>query len=46
MSSTPLPSLKVIFFSTQFPEVVNAVVETLESLGQQVLLIVTSPGTS
>jgi len=45
MSSTLLPPLKLIFFSTQFPEIVNAIVETLESLGQQVLLIVTSPGT-
>src|SRR5690349_23393833 len=45
MTSTPLPSMRIIYFSNQSPEVVNAVIEGLEALGQQVLLLVTTPGT-
>lgn len=45
MSQPPLPSMRVIFFSNQPPPLVNAVVEALEALGQQVLLVVTTPGT-
>src|SRR5690349_1477661 len=45
MTSTPLPSMRIIYFSNQPPEVVNAVMEGLEALGQQVLLLVTTPGT-
>lgn len=39
-----LPSMRIILFSTQPSRLVNTVVEMLESLGQQVLLIVTTPG--
>jgi methionyl-tRNA formyltransferase len=39
-----LPSMRIIYFSNQSPEVVNAVIEGLEALGQQVLLLVTTPG--
>jgi methionyl-tRNA formyltransferase len=45
MIDTPLPSMRIIYFSNQSPEVVNAVIEGLEALGQQVLLLVTTPGT-
>src|SRR6266481_1893913 len=36
--------MRIIYFSNQPPEVVNAVIERLEALGQQVLLLVTTPG--
>ena len=45
MADTILPSMRIIYFSNQSPEVVNAVIEGLEALGQQVLLLVTTPGT-
>jgi methionyl-tRNA formyltransferase len=45
MPDTPLPSMRIIYFSNQPPEVVNAVIEGLEALGQRVLLLVTTPGT-
>jgi methionyl-tRNA formyltransferase len=45
MTDTPLPSMRIIYFSNQSPEVVNAVIEGLEALGQQVLMLVTTPGT-
>jgi methionyl-tRNA formyltransferase len=45
MAFTSLPSMRIIYFSNQPPEVVNAVIEGLEALGQQVLLLVTTPGT-
>jgi methionyl-tRNA formyltransferase len=45
MTDTPLPSMRIIYFSNQSPEVVNAVIEGLEALGQQVLLLITTPGT-
>jgi methionyl-tRNA formyltransferase len=45
MPDTPLPSMRIIYFSNQPPEVVNAVIEGLEALGQHVLLLVTTPGT-
>jgi len=45
MAITSLPSMRIIYFSNQSPEVVNAVIEGLEALGQQVLLLVTTPGT-
>jgi methionyl-tRNA formyltransferase len=45
MAFTPLPSMRIIYFSNQSPEVVNAVIDGLEALGQQVLLLVTTPGT-
>jgi methionyl-tRNA formyltransferase len=45
MANTSLPSMRIIYFSNQPPEVVNAVIEGLEELGQQVLLLVTTPGT-
>jgi methionyl-tRNA formyltransferase len=44
MTDTPLPSMRIIYFSNQSPEVVNAVIEGLEALDQQVLLLVTTPG--
>jgi methionyl-tRNA formyltransferase len=37
--------MRIIYFSNLPPEVVNAVIERLEALGQQVLLLVTTPGT-
>jgi methionyl-tRNA formyltransferase len=46
MTDTPLPSMRIIYFSNLSPEVVNTVIERLEALGQQVLLLVTTPGTS
>ena len=45
MAITGLPSMRIIYFSNQSPEVVNTVIEGLEALGQQVLLLVTTPGT-
>ena len=45
MTVTPLPSMRIIYFSNQPAEVVNAVIEGLEALGQHVLLLVTTPGT-
>ena len=45
MTDIPLPSMRIIYFSNQSPEVVNAVIEGLEALGQHVLLLVTTPGT-
>lgn len=45
METTTLPSMRIIYFSNQPPGVVNGVIEGLESLGQQVLLLVTTPGT-
>src|SRR6516165_7000632 len=45
MTDSPLPSMRIIYFSNQSPEVVNAVIEGLEALGQHVLLLVTTPGT-
>lgn len=44
MSQSTLPSMRVILFSNQPPPLVNALVEALEGLGQQVLLVVTTPG--
>ena len=44
MIDTPLPSMRIIYFSNQSPAVVNAVIEGLETLGQHVLLLVTTPG--
>ncbi len=44
MADTPLPSMRIIYFSNQPPEIVNAVIEGLEALGQEVLLLVTTPG--
>jgi methionyl-tRNA formyltransferase len=44
MTDTPLPSMRIIYFSNQSFEVVNAVIEGLEALGQHVLLLVTTPG--
>jgi len=43
-SLTSLPSMRIIYFSNQSSQVVNAVIEGLESLGQQVLMLVTTPG--
>jgi len=45
MTGTSLPSMRIVYFSNQPSEVVNAVIEGLETLGQQVLLLVTTPGT-
>jgi methionyl-tRNA formyltransferase len=36
--------MRIIYFSSQSPEIVNAVIEGLEALGQQVLMLVTTPG--
>jgi hypothetical protein len=36
--------MRIIYFTNQPPEVVNAVIEGLEALGQHVLLLVTTPG--
>lgn len=44
MSITSLPSMRTIYFSNQSSQIVNAVIEALESLGQHVLLLVTTPG--
>src|SRR6516225_3913232 len=44
MIDTSLPSMRIIYFSNQSPEIVNAVIEGLEALGQQVLMLVTTPG--
>jgi methionyl-tRNA formyltransferase len=45
MPQSSLPSLRIILFSNQPAPLVNAVVEALEAMGQQVLLVVTTPGT-
>lgn len=45
MSQSTLPSMRIILFSNQLPPLVNAIVESLEAMGQQVLLVVTTPGT-
>ncbi len=45
MAITSLPSMRIVYFTNQSPEVVNTVIEGLEALGQQVLLLVTTPGT-
>src|SRR5258706_13074079 len=45
MPPSPLPSMRIILFSNQPAPLVNAVVEALEAMGQQVLLVVTTPGT-
>jgi methionyl-tRNA formyltransferase len=45
MAETTLPSMRIIYFSNLVPEVVNPVIDRLEALGQQVLLLVTTPGT-
>jgi methionyl-tRNA formyltransferase len=45
MSQSSLPSMRIILFSNQPPPLVNAVVESLGAMGQQVLLVVTTPGT-
>lgn len=45
MSQSTLPSMRIILFSNQPPPLVNAIVESLEAMGQQVLLVVTTPGT-
>lgn len=44
MSMTSLPSMRIIYFSNQSSGVVNAVIEGLEALGQNVLMLVTTPG--
>jgi methionyl-tRNA formyltransferase len=44
MSLPPLPSMRIIYFTSQSSEGTNAVVELLEQLGQRVLLIVATPG--
>ena len=44
MSQSSLPSMRIILFSNQPPPLVNAVVESLGAMGQQVLLVVTTPG--
>jgi methionyl-tRNA formyltransferase len=36
--------MRIIYFSNLVPEVVNPVIDRLEALGQQVLLLVTTPG--
>ncbi len=44
MSLPSLPSLRIIYFSSQGPGVNNAVLSLLEQLGQRVPLVVTTPG--
>ncbi|HLI05038.1 MAG TPA: formyltransferase family protein [Ktedonobacteraceae bacterium] len=44
MSQSALPSMRIIFFSNQPPLVVNAIIEGLQALGQQVPLLVTTAG--
>lgn len=44
MISSSLPTLRIIYFSNQSSEIVNTIIEGLEALGQQVLLLVTTPG--
>ena len=44
MSLPSIPPMRLIFFTTMPPMVVNAVIEALESLGQNVLMLVTTPG--
>ncbi|HZU71049.1 MAG TPA: methionyl-tRNA formyltransferase [Ktedonobacteraceae bacterium] len=46
MSQSSLPSMRVVLFSNQPPPLVNAIVEVLEAMGQQLLLVVTTPGPS
>ncbi len=43
--SLSLPSMRLIFFTVQPAVVVNTIVSALEQMGQQVLLVVTTPGT-
>ena len=45
MSQPSIPSMRVIFFSNQPSPLVNAVIEGLEAMSQQVILVVTTPGT-
>src|SRR5450755_4326947 len=45
MSQSSLPSMRIIFFSNRPPPLVNAIVESLEAMGQQVILVVTTLGT-
>jgi methionyl-tRNA formyltransferase len=44
MSQSSLPSLRLIFFTMQPPMLVNTLIEAFETLGQQVLLVVTASG--
>ena len=44
MSQPSLPSLRLIFFTMQPPMLANALIEAFETLGQQVLLVVTASG--
>src|SRR5262245_9835347 len=44
MSQSSLPPMRIILFSNQPPPLVNALVESLGAMGQQVLLVVTTPG--
>src|SRR5579859_6753088 len=46
MSSLSLPSMRLIIFSTFSPMAIQSIIEKLESLDQQVQLLVTSPGTN
>ena len=43
-SQPSLPSLRLILFSAQRPPIINTLVQAFEALGQQVILVVTSPG--
>src|SRR4051812_25312272 len=43
--STPaLPSMRVIYFSSLDGQSTNGIIQLLESLGQQVMLVVVTPG--
>ncbi len=44
MSSPAIPSMRIIYFSNQGPDVTNAVLGLLEQLDQRVPLVVTTPG--
>ncbi len=44
MSQPSLPSMRIIYFTSQGPGVTNGVLSLLEQLGQRVPLVVTTPG--
>jgi methionyl-tRNA formyltransferase len=44
MSLPAIPSMRIVYFTSQGAEGTNAVVGLLEQLGQRVLLVVTTPG--
>ncbi len=44
MSTPAIPTMRIVYFTNQGPEVAGAVIGMLEQLGQRVPLLVTTPG--